>query len=65
MVDWLWKIFLVMGTKDFDKGLGFGAECGVCLLFYFVHSSAGSVGQGWGRGAGGHLIQCLALGEGH
>lgn len=54
-----------MGTKDFDKGQGFDAECGICLLFQFVYSSAGLVGQGWGRGAGGHLIQCLALREGH
>lgn len=42
-----------MGTKDFDKGQGFDAECGICLLFQFVYSSAGSVGAGLGeRGRG-------------
>ena len=33
----------------------------VCCSSLFI---LGSVGQGWRRGAGGHLIQCLALGEG-
>lgn len=51
MVDWLWKVFLGMGTKDFDKGLEFDAECGMCLLFQFVYSRFSGAGlgeRGWG-----------------
>ena len=40
-----------MGTKDFDKGLEFDAECGMCLLFQFVYSRFSGAGlgeRGWG-----------------
>lgn len=65
MVDWLWKPVLGLGTKDLDQGLGFHLECGVGMMFQSDFTEAGSVGQGGGTGAGGRLIQCLALGEGH
>ena len=51
-----------LGTKDFDQGLGFHLECGVFLMLQSDFTEAGSVEQGGGTGAGGRLIQCLALG---
>lgn len=64
VVDWFWKLLLGLGTRDFDQGPGFDWEGGVFLVFQFVFSRAGSVGQGGGTGAGGPLTEWLVLVEG-